>query len=302
MTERLPLHRQQFWAGSIAALASAILFASNVVFSRVAYDYGANLHALNLVRTLTFLCCLVVVIFATGSCAKMKRAEMLRCLWLGVLLCAEMYLLLASILFIPVALAILVFYSYPLMIALWAWVVGKSSFSPLVFVVMLVAFSGLVITLTGSDLLSVGWRGWAGIGLAVFAALCLAALLILSEQVLQRQHVHLMMFYMLLSATGIVLAISMTMADLHWPESSPGWLALSASAGLYVGATFLLFRAVDLVGSLQTAIIDNTSPVWAIILGFIVLSQWLSTREVAGALVTVGAVMLLQWLRRPKPA
>ena len=167
---------------------------------------------------------------------------------------------------------------------------------------MLVAFSGLVITLTGSDLLSVGWRGWAGIGLAVFAALCLAALLILSEQVLQRQHVHLMMFYMLLSATGIVLAISMTMADLHWPESSPGWLALSASAGLYVGATFLLFRAVDLVGSLQTAIIDNTSPVWAIILGFIVLSQWLSTREVAGALVTVGAVMLLQWLRRPKPA
>jgi drug/metabolite transporter (DMT)-like permease len=69
-----------------------------------------------------------------------------------------------------------------------------------------------------------------------------------------------------------------------------------------VGATFLLFRAVDLVGSLQTAIIDNTSPVWAIILGFIVLSQWLSTREVAGALVTVGAVMLLQWLRRPKPA
>jgi len=58
---------------------------------------------------------------------------------------------------------------------------------------------------------------------------------------------------------------------------------------------------VDLVGSLQTAIIDNTSPIWAMILGVIVLGQWLNVRQVAGAVVTVVAVMLLQWLQRPKP-
>lgn len=300
MTDRIALHRQQFWAGSLAALASAILFASNVVFSRLAYDFGANLHSLNLVRTVTFLCCLILVVFAGRTGAKMHRADMLRCFWLGVLLCAEMYLVLASIIFIPVALAILVFYSYPLMIALWAWATGKSSISPVIFGVMLVAFSGLVITLTGSDLLSAGWKGWTGVGLAVCAALGLATLLILTEQVLQRQHVHLMMLYMLFSATAIVVTISLTMVEPSWPDSGPGWLTLAASAGLYVGATLLLFRAVDLVGSLQTAIIDNTSPIWAMILGFIVLAQWLTPREVAGALVTVGAVMLLQWLRRPK--
>ncbi|MBT4805903.1 MAG: hypothetical protein HON79_00480, partial [Acidiferrobacteraceae bacterium] len=107
MTDLPLLKRYRFWAGSIAALASAITFALNVVFSRVAYDYGANLHALNLVRTVTFLCCLAAVVFMTGSRVKMPTTEMLRCLFLGVLLCAEMYLLLASILFIPVALAIL---------------------------------------------------------------------------------------------------------------------------------------------------------------------------------------------------
>ena len=71
MTDRIALHRQQFWAGSLAALASAILFASNVVFSRLAYDFGANLHSLNLVRTVTFLCCLILVVFAGRTGAKM---------------------------------------------------------------------------------------------------------------------------------------------------------------------------------------------------------------------------------------
>ncbi|MBT3262763.1 MAG: DMT family transporter [Acidiferrobacteraceae bacterium] len=301
MTDLPLLKRYRFWAGSIAALASAITFALNVVFSRVAYDYGANLHALNLVRTVTFLCCLAAVVFMTGSRVKMPTTEMLRCLFLGVLLCAEMYLLLASILFIPVALAILVFYAYPLMIALWACGTRKSRFSVMMFAAMVLAFCGLVIALTGDDLLSVGWQGRVGIGLAAFAAVCLATLLVLSEKVLEKQNINVMMFYMLLSATGTVLVISVAVFELHWPESSKGWLALTGSAGFYVAATFLLFRAVDLVGSLQTAIIDNTSPIWAMILGFIVLGQWLNVRQVTGAVITVVAVMLLQWLRRPKP-
>ncbi|GIS87757.1 MAG: hypothetical protein CM1200mP18_04670 [Gammaproteobacteria bacterium] len=52
------------------------------------------------------------------------------------------------------------------------------------------------------------------------------------------------------------------MADLHRRMA-----ALGGSAVFYVVATLLFFKAVALVGSLQTAIIDNTSPVWAMILG-----------------------------------
>ena len=218
MTDLPLLKRYRFWAGSIAALASAITFALNVVFSRVAYDYGANIHALNLIRTATFLCCLATVVFMTGSRVKMPTTEMLRCLFLGLLLCAEMYLLLASILFIPVALAILVFYAYPLMIALWAYGIRKSPFSVMMFAAMALAFCGLVIALTGDDLLSVGWQGQVGIGLAAFAGVCLAALLVLSEKVLEKQNINVMMFYMLLSATGTVLIISVAVLELHWPR------------------------------------------------------------------------------------
>ena len=292
--------RYRFWLGSAAALMSAVAFSSNVVLSRLAYDFGTNLHALNLIRAAFFLGCLLVAVWLSGSSVSIKRNELYRCLALGVLLCAEMYLLLASVLFIPVAMAILVFYTYPIMIALWAWRTGRHHLSYLGLGVMALAFIGLIIALTGSDTLSVGWEGRYGIALALVSGVCLAAILLLSERVLETQPAKIMMLYMLLSATAVVGLVSLFVAELTWPASLPGWLALSGSAVLYVVATLLLFKAVDLVGSLQTAIIDNTSPVWAMILGVIVLGQWLNIQQVIGASVTIVAVMLLQWITRPK--
>jgi len=292
--------RYRFWLGSAAALVSAIAFASNVVLSKLAYDFGTNLHALNLIRAAVFLSCLLVAVWLSGSQVSIKRNELYRCLVLGVLLCAEMYLLLASVLFIPVAMAILVFYTYPIMIAVWTWRTGRHHLSYLGLGVMALAFIGLIITLTGSDTLLVGWDGRNGIALALVSGICLAAILLLSEQVLEKQPAKIMMLYMLLSATAVVGFVSLFLAELTWPASLPGWLALCGSSVLYVVATLLLFKAVDLVGSLQTAIIDNTSPIWAMILGVIVLGQWLNAQQVIGASVTIAAVMLLQWIVQPK--
>jgi len=211
-----------------------------------------------------------------------------------------MYLLLASILFVPIALTMLVFYTYPIMIALWIWRARRHYFSYFGLGVMVLAFIGLIITLTGSERLLIGWDGRIGIVLALIAAACLAAILLLSEQILERQPGSIMMLYMLLGATGVIGFVSLFIAELTWPASIWGWLSLFGSTSLYVIATLLLFKAVELVGSLQTAIIDNTAPVWAMILGIIMLGQWLTVQQVIGATITVAAVMLLQWIARPK--
>ena len=106
--------RSRFWWGSAAALTSAVAFSSNVALSKLAYDFGTNLHALNLIRTAVFLGWLIVAVGLSGCRISIERNDLYRCLILGVLLCSEMYLLLASVLFIPAALAILVFYTLSL--------------------------------------------------------------------------------------------------------------------------------------------------------------------------------------------
>ena len=57
------LTRQRFWLGSAAALMSAVSFSSNVALSKLAYDFGTNLHALNLIRASVFLGCLIVAVW-----------------------------------------------------------------------------------------------------------------------------------------------------------------------------------------------------------------------------------------------
>ena len=88
--------RYRFWLGSAAALTAAVAFSSNIVLSKLAYDFGANLHALNLVRAVVLLVCLLLAVWLSGARISIKRNELYRCLALGVLLCAEMYLLLVT--------------------------------------------------------------------------------------------------------------------------------------------------------------------------------------------------------------
>ncbi len=286
---------RRFWLGSLCALCSAIAFALNISLARVAYDHGANLHALNGFRSTTFFTCLFLVVTFGRKNISIPHSDKLASIVLGVLLCAEMYVLLAAIKFIPVALAILIMYTYPMMIALHGWIGKKKGFSISSLMMMLVAFAGLFVALNGSNLQLNG----VGILLALLAAVTLATLLIVSEKTLRRNDNNVVMFYMLLSATSIIALLSISIVELSWPATIAGWIPFCGSAVFYVIATFLLFQAVNLVGPLQTAIIDNTSPIWAIVFSFILLNQALGAHQVLGAIAVVLAVMVLQWLNRP---
>ncbi|MDH3692949.1 MAG: DMT family transporter [Gammaproteobacteria bacterium] len=288
---------QGFWLGSFFALCSAIAFALNLCFARIAYDHGANLHALNGFRSLAFLLYLVLVVAVSRQTISIPSKDKAISLFLGVLLCGEMYALLSAILFIPVALAILVMYTYPMMIAVYGWVSGRNKISYLAALMLLIAFAGLFVALENSTA-SFGGKGML---FSAFAAIALATMLLLSERVLKNNDNTVVMLYMLFSTCLIVAMLSVTIVDLDWPESIMGWTAFCVSAVFYVLATFMLFKAVNLIGPLHTAIIDNTSPVWAIGFSFLILNQALRPTQITGAIIVVCAVILLQWTNRPAP-
>ena len=92
----------------------------------------------------------------------------------------------------------------------------------------------------------------------------------------------------------MVGAASLTLVDLEWPRSGPGWATLTTSTGFYVLATILLFTAVKMIGPLRTAIIDNSAPVWAILLAALLLHERLSGVQLFGGALVIGAVLLVQ--------
>ncbi len=160
------------------------------------------------------------------------------------------------------------------------------------------AFIGLIIVLINSPVTLDN----LGISFAVGAAFVMAIMLIASEQSLNNHDNHVVLLHALTVVTTIIIILSITITDINWPNGQIGWLVFAGSSVFYVVATFCLFKAVSLVGPLKTAIIDNTSPVWAIIFGFVLLNETLSVQQIFGAILVICAVISLQLVSQEKTA
>ena len=283
----------KLWLGSLAALVSAITFALNVTLAKEVYAAGGNIHAINLVRPFAFVAVLLPWLLITGTPLGLPRAKWGLTAVLGVLLTAEFYALLGAIIFIPVALAILINYIYPVLIALFETATGRTRLGPLRAAAIVAAFTGLAITLLHSGDLNGSWQG---VLLSLLSALILASILITGEAAMAGADRRVVMLHMIFVVTFIIVGLWLSgITAPVFPVQSSGWWALGLSTLCFVTATVLLFVAIDLIGPLATAAIDNSSPVWAILFGALLLGESLTGLQLSGAAIVVGAILIFQW-------
>lgn len=284
--------------GIVIAFVSALGFATNVTLASIAYDHGVNVHALNLSRSVLFSIALAIAVVITGLTLRMPVGKRLACLSLGLLFCLELYAILLSIKFIPVGLALLVMYAYPLMVAAFSWLTRREAFTFDALCAVLAAFIGLGLALHAPA----GELDWRGVGLALLAAVGLACLILLAEGLMETFDRRVVMLHLSLSGTVVIALASATAVELVWPQSETGWWAFAGSCSVYVVSTYLLFTAVELIGPLRTSVIDNAAPVFAVILGAWLLAENLSPVQLfGGALVITGVVLVQLSLAVPVP-
>ena len=230
--------------GSAAAFASAIVFATGITLVAAIYQDGANVHAVNLSRVLTLAAVMAITLAIARMSPALPPRVALRCVLIGLLFCGEIYGLLSSVKYIPVGLAMLIMYTYPLMIAVVGWLTGAEPFTLDRLFAILAAFAGLALTLHTPHA-DIDWRGVAW---AVFTAVVFSAVLIVSGRTMRGVDRRILMLYLTSTAVVIVGVVSLVLVPLEWPRTDHGWTLLAVSTGLYVLATTLLFTAVKMIG------------------------------------------------------
>ena len=292
----LPLNslsgQSSVWLGSFIALISATAFALNVTFVSVAFDHGANVHVVNLLRMWFFFGIAGLVVFANRTWHMLPPRQRYASFAVGALLCVEVYSVNSALLFIPVGLTILIMYTYPLIVTLIASFQGRHRLSLALMAAMLVAFLGLAFALKAP----VGVLDWRGVGLAVIAALGMTALVIISERTMEGFNHSLVMLHATLAGAVLISIFVLAGARPVWPGSAVGMLALFASTVLYAVATFLLFTAIGMIGPVRFAVIDNTSPAWAVLFSFVLLGETLVGVQYLGFVMVIGGVIAVQVL------
>jgi drug/metabolite transporter (DMT)-like permease len=275
----------------------ATIFAGNHIAARVAFDHGASVAAAVAVRSGATAIVMVALLQVQGIAIALPRATLVRGLGIGALVAVQSFCLYSAVAAIPVALALLAFNTFPMLFVLLTWAAGGENPGRRALVAMPLALFGLVLAL---DILGTlqGMAGrWAeigaGVGWALGAATSFALVLFLTTRHLKDVDGRVRTL-LTMGATAVLVGLAgAATGSLALPVDGTGWFGLALLTVLYGSAITAIFTVVPRLASPSNTAALNFEPIAALAMGWLILGQGMAPRQLVGALIVVGAVIII---------
>ena len=291
-------------AGFATLLLIAFMMGANHVAARLAFNHGVDVvTAVSFRSGVTAL--VVGLILWRQQVPRALQARHRKFLPLiGALIAVQSVCLYSSVARLPVALALLVFNTYPIATALWARVLYGHRPERTVVLAMPVMLLGLTLALDVFGAASgLGARAqWADIGAGVAFGLAASAFFGLALVWTQHEAGDLDGRLRTFTTMGQVAVWASLAAVLgggfHLPADSIGWWGLGLLTFFYGTAFTIMFTVLPRLGVVGNSPIMNAEPVFALVLAWALLGQSISVLQLVGAAIVVGAVMVLGLRKR----
>jgi drug/metabolite transporter (DMT)-like permease len=284
------MSRKSPLTGIVLAGAAAISFAANTTASLIATQGGGNVLTFLAVRSVAAAVLVLTLLVWTNSSLRLTLRRRLAAFGVGSILALYSVALLSAIQFIPVALAVLIFYTFPLLTTLYLWIRGRERATWMAGTAVLVAFVGLVLALDLGD----PALDPRGIGLAALSALGVTTVVLLNSRLVGGGDSRPMTLHMLSAASIVFILVTALLGEFTLPDTARGWWAFSIGPLFYAFAIVTLFIAMSILGPIRTAMTMNLEPVSSMVFGFLLLSQALDGLQIVGAALVIIAVLAVQ--------
>lgn len=281
--------------GIVFILVSGAAFGLLPLFARTAYDHGAEPLGMLTARFVISAIGLVVIRLVVERGRPLpERALLLRLFGLGAL----GYAVQSSFYFwgidrIDVSLATVIFYSYPVMVAIAARVVFGNRLSRASLVCLAVVVVGVVLT-----------AGQVGSGSAVGVAAMLAAAawytvyILVSSRTIQLVGALTSLTIVMIGA-AVVHLVALPLHRSAIPSDAVSWWAAIGSAvvSTFIGMGFF-FAGIARLEPATAAILSTTEPVVSVMVGVFVYSEALTTSRTIGAIAVLAGVAAMAHFSR----
>ncbi len=286
------------WLAMLAALWVPIAYASTATTARLSMLHGTSPLTMAATRQYAATLAFSLLMLWLREPLRIPLRQALIAWGLGAGQAIYSWCLYLSFEHLPVALAILAFYTYPLLTALLGWASGQQRPDRYVLLALLLAFAGLALALGGD----VAAGNAQGLLLVLAAAAIMAISMLLISKLFQAGDSKPRIVHMLWGATFTYSLLLGWHEAPQWPQDDIGWIAMAVCAGIFCFALIGILLSVSRLGSLQAALIMNVEPIVAAILGWWLLGQTLGLWQLLGGLVIMLALLLSRWpaLRKPK--
>lgn len=278
------------------AAGAAAAFGTTGVLAKVSYSFGINVQQLLALRFLLAALGMHILAQVAGQSPKrVSRGSLLALVAMGAIGYAGPSLTyFIAIKSIPVSLASLIVFIYPSLVAVGAWRLYGRRIGPRHIAALVGSFAGVAMLLGGAHLVPS-----PAIALALAAGFLYAIYLLVGERVLVGLPT-LGASAVMMSGTAVTFTlIAASSGQLQVPSSVRSWAVVLAIALVpsMLGITLLL-GALPRIGGGRTAILGAFEPVVTVLLAVAILDEQLSELQIAGGILVLATVVLVQWPAR----
>ncbi len=279
----------ELWPGVVAALS----FSGVDILVKVVFASGMDVMTLVTLRGVLVVAFMWVWLRMQPPPIWHTVRQRWIALLIGVLFAGTMYGLLKAISLLPVSVAILAYFAYPLLTGIAGGITGLDRLGWPALLTAVSAFLGLAL------MLGAGFHNLSGAGIAwaLIAAGLRVVSLLMTRAYLNGTDARVTTWYSMVPSTLLFMVGSAVIGDWQTPASLLGWVAFAASSACSTLSTWLIYISTNRVGPFRTAFIMNLEPLVTTILSMLLLAETLAPPQVVGAVIMLMSLGVFQFVR-----
>jgi drug/metabolite transporter (DMT)-like permease len=281
--------------GSFVGVAS-LQFGAVVVLGKLMAERDLPVPAMLAVRFALAGALLAAALAVLGKGLAAARGERWRLMLLGgVGYAAESALFFFALRFGTAAAITLLFFTYPVWVALLSAALGQGVPGRPVIVSLVMTLAGAALVVASSGGLDIQLTG---VILALASAVTFSFYLVAADRVVKETSSPAAAMWVSLSAAaGLALFAGVT-GQARPPSGAAEWFPVAGMGVLTAGAFFCLFAGLRRIGAVRTSIVASLEPVATALLALIFLGEPLGAGVVAGGLLILAGAVTASVARR----
>ncbi len=278
---------------TLLVVAAAACFSTIAIFVTLALRSGAPL--LTVLSGRFFFGSLALAPIAglaalRGAPRPLRNALVFRA---GLLQAALVFCSAASLKWLTAATLVFLFYTYPAWVTLIVAVRRDERLTPRRALALTLSLVGVTIMVGAPGPTAVHP---AGAAFALASALIFAVYLVYTDRLQVSIAPAVTAFWIALGAGAAFVVAAALTRDLTLRVAPPVWFYMIALGVVSTALGYgLFFKGLQRLGAVRTAIVSTVEPIWAALLGWIVLAQPVTFGTIVGGACIAAAVVLLQW-------
>jgi len=270
------------------AVLSAVCYGAALPLSRLAYDHGSNPLTILTLRFLAIALLMSAWLLVTRTSLSVSMRGLLAGALVGVCFVSVSGGTLASVSYIPVNLAVLVFYTHPMMTLLIVSAMERRRprVAELTAVSLALFGVGLAMQVSFEKLNA------AGVGFALLAAVGATTTFVVAARALPELGTKLMSWYACSVAFLGGAALTLGFDAVAIPDTAFGIGLIAAIMAIFTIAVLAMFVGVRRIGPVRAATLLCLEPVTAIFVAVLVLGEQLKPGQWIGAALVAVAMLI----------